>query len=125
MKYLFPCLLFAFALACNSKKTPPQPDEPRNGGGCTYKHDTIPATVIKIVKQYDDFYDVVLEAGKDTLYYSSAFSGYLRQPEIKEKGLEMGAQFQYVISDIISGHCTPHLKHLTRDKYIRSEKDVK
>lgn len=128
MKYLLPCLFFVFALACNSKKepaTPKEPAEPKVGGPCTYKHDTIPATVIKIVKQYDDFYDVLLEAGKDTLYYSSEFSGYLRQPEIKEKGLEMGAQFQYVISNITSGHCSPHLKSLKTAKYTGSEKVVK
>ncbi len=86
----------------------------KDGGGCTYDKDTIPATLIALVdineKSYDALFEVDLEGRKDTLSYAGKNNGhYIFTDELPKETLEPGKQYQYIVQKIITGTCDPEV----------------
>lgn len=120
VKHLIALLLVVSAIACNSKKS--SRDEPRDGGGCSYRYDTIPARVVKIERQATQQPRVLFvllrnAASTDTIPYFMANGKDLSEEEIKEKGVVEGAVFQFITGEIKSGSCNPSLKRIVLNKY--------
>ena len=100
--------IFAFSLcfvAC---------DQQKDGGGCTYDKDTIPATLIKLVDINEMSYDALFEVDhggrKDTLSYADKNNQlYIFTEQIPKESLVPGNQYQYIIQKIIKGTCAPEV----------------
>lgn len=94
-----------FFVTCNLQK---------NGGGCTYDKDTIPARLIALVdineKSYDALFEVDIDGRRDTLSYAGKNNGhYLFTDEVPKESLEPGMEFRYIIHKIITGTCDPEV----------------
>jgi hypothetical protein len=94
-----------FFVSCNQQK---------DGGGCTYEKDSIPATLISLVdineKSYDALFEVDIEGHKDTLSYAGKNNGqYLFTEEVPKETLKPGMQFRYIVQKIIKGTCDPEV----------------
>lgn len=86
----------------------------KDGGGCTYDKDTIPATLIALVdineKSYDALFEVDIEGRKDTLSYAGKNNGhYIFTDELPKETLEPGNKYQYIVQKIITGTCDPEV----------------
>lgn len=89
-------------------------DQQKDGGGCTYDSDTIPATLIKLVdineKSYDALFEVDIEGRKDTISYAEKNNHhYLFTEEFAKENLQPGKQYQYIVQKIITGTCSPEV----------------
>lgn len=94
-----------FFVTCNLQK---------DGGGCTYDKDTIPARLIALAdineKSYDALFVVDIEGRKDTLSYAGKNNGhYIFPDEFPKETLELGKQYQYIVQKIITGTCDPEV----------------
>lgn len=97
-----------FFVACGQQK---------DGGGCTYDSDTIPAILIKLVdineKSYDAIFEVDMGGRKDTISYAEKSNHhYLFTEENGKENLEPGKQYQYIVQKIITGTCSPEVDHI-------------
>ena len=108
-------------MACNNKRSPETPEEPRAGGPCTYRYDTLPAKVIKIERQAGQqprvIFAVLREQGADTTSYFLANNRDISEEEIKQKAVAEGAVFQMIDAKIKTGACNPHIIHIDLEKY--------
>jgi hypothetical protein len=130
MKQLIVYVLFALFLATACNDTVKEKNEPAgggsnmDGGGCTYKHDTAIAEVVKIntidVNRYDILF--VLSSNRsapgrqDTLHYASEKRGLLSGEELKKLDVKPGDHYTYIVSTIISGSCNPQTTMLVMEK---------
>lgn len=120
MKYIPVLLLAVLFMACNGKKAA-GPDEPRDGGPCTYTYDTLPAKVIKLNRQNNQptqvMFAILHQQGTDTTSYFMANKRDISEEEIKQKGVAEGVVFRYIDGRMLSGACNPHVFHISLDKY--------
>jgi len=101
-------VIFAFSLniiAC---------DQQKDGGGCTYDTDTVPATLIKLVAinetSYDALFEVEYNGRKDSFSYAAKNNQhYIFTKEIPKESLVPGEKYLYINQKIITGTCTPEL----------------
>lgn len=129
MKQLIAYSLFVLFLATACNDTVNEKNEPAGGGGnmagggCTYKHDTAIAEVVKINKIDVNRNDIqlVLKGGRiagsqDTLHYVSEKRGSLSDEALKQLDVKPGDRYPYIVSTIISGSCNPQTTQLVMEK---------
>jgi hypothetical protein len=115
-----------FTVACNNATEQPIAGGGGNmaGGGCTYKHDTLTAEVVKINKIDTDRYDVLFvlngkgyaSGNRDTLHYAKEKKELLAQATLKALDIKLGNQYPYIVSTIVSGACNPQTTQLVMEK---------
>lgn len=93
----------------------------KDGGGCSYDKKIYPATVV-YAAGYDSIrafilFAVEIDGKMDTISYLSEFHINPGIEVIEQYDLRVGNVFCYEEWNIISGHCTPHIRRLTLDKY--------
>lgn len=124
MKLLFSCLLAIWCFSCNNtQKDPPGPREVPAGGPCSYKHDTLPARVVKINRQPNSMPGVYFEVRysethSDTVSYNTTNKRDISEEEITKSGIKPGAVFRYIVSEITSGSCNPRVTQLLLEPYL-------
>jgi hypothetical protein len=115
-----------FTTACNNAAKEPVAGGGGNmaGGGCTYRHDTATAQVVKINKIDADRFDVlfVLHGGSyplgntDTLHYAKEKKELLSTAALKTWHVAIGSRYPYIVSTIISGACNPQTTRLVMEQ---------
>lgn len=96
-----------------------------NGGPCTYRETRHPAKLIRLETRdslrYEAYFE--LEAGvrsagkKDTVSYEVLNYRPVTAEEVRKDSLAEGRICTYIIQDIATGHCDPHIQIIRLDKY--------
>lgn len=100
--------------SCNNGRDTP------DGGPCSYSDATYPARLIKTIPLNSEEYDAVfvLEGvksfhGDDTVYYSRLNNQhYIQKHEMLMDSMLPGKKYAYIVKNIISGSCNPHIEWL-------------
>lgn len=92
------------------------------GGPCRYKHDTVPAKLLRIVNsgnQYNALFAVKRcdDCKTDTITHYISNNQYSKAEE-KAK-VDTGKLYQFIIQSIVSGTCTPTIEHVNLEAYER------
>ncbi len=114
-KSFFGIILFSLLLwSCKS-------NEITEGGPCSYRTITSPATVISVDRTdsvtNEIQFRVENENGLDTISYRTYFSKYATDAEVKKYEFKVGAIFTYETHEIVKGTCSPYYYSLKLEKY--------
>ena len=120
MKTFIQFSILVILISCNNNVK-----EVANGGPCSYEDKTYPAKLIKIIPINADEYDAQFKleenhdyAGNDTIYYSSLnHQRYIYKKDQPVDSLVIGKQYSYIVKQILSGSCNPHIEFLSLDPF--------
>ncbi len=108
---IFIPVLSLFFFSCNNAVK----EEP-DGGPCSYKETVFPARLIQLEQRdslsWDARFEISLPEGadkKDTVGFYQLNNQYIPDEKIKKDSIAVGSLCQYVIMDIVSGHCNPQV----------------
>lgn len=109
-KNLIPALVL-FLASCNNAG-----EEEPDGGPCSYKETVFPARLIQLEQRdslsWDARFEVSLPDGKDkkdTVGFYQLNNQYIPDGKIKKDSIAVDSLYQYVVMDIVSGHCNPQV----------------
>ncbi len=101
----------------------------RDGGSCSYKTTIYPATIIS-VEVFDSAHAqitfvIARHNTTDTMTYYSQFRKFATREIIEQNDLRVGNSVEYVVKNMISGSCNPHIAYLTLKKFEATESKKK
>ena len=109
-KKMIPVLVLFFASCNNAVEQEP------DGGPCSYQETAYPARLIQLEQQDSLSWNARFEVSlpeqpekKDTVGFYQLNNQFIPTETIRKDSIAVGSLYQYVVMDIVSGHCNPQV----------------